>query len=233
MKQVIDDPQPGDPKLPRRTGTVLWFSVERGVGFLQDNYSGTEVFVGRRSVKRHYLPQARHNLYVGDQIEYTPMRSMQGLFAAGVTLLDKPLSPAEDPGSAGCVRCLQETPDGRMQFKEKPQPEPAPLIPDLSPPPTLRVGQINNSVLTFNPKVQPYIRPPYLLPWKQLFQLFPSPCSQKFFHLLHRLWIPGCSVSMLLFQDCPLNQYPEPPVGASGAPLQMLLCATTRGRNIL
>ncbi|XP_040294326.1 predicted GPI-anchored protein 58 [Bufo bufo] len=50
---------------------------------------------------------------------------------------------------------------------EKPQPAPAPRIPDLSPPPTLRVGQINNSVLTFNPKVQPCFMPPYMLPWKQ------------------------------------------------------------------
>ncbi|XP_044136844.1 olfactory receptor 6J1-like [Bufo gargarizans] len=58
----------------------------------------------------------------------------------------------EDTASAGSIRCLQETPDGGMRFKEQHQPEPEPLTPDLAAPPTLRVGQINNSVPTFNPR---------------------------------------------------------------------------------
>lgn len=54
----------------RYMGVVTQWSDEQGNGFLEEDKTGDELFVNRRSVKRVAEPRWRHNLCIGELVEF-------------------------------------------------------------------------------------------------------------------------------------------------------------------
>jgi CspA family cold shock protein len=76
----------------RETGTVKWFSTEKGYGFIQRE-QGKDVFV-------HYLAiqgSGFKNLQEGQSVEFSVEENPRGPQAVGVTILG---SPMQDPRNA-------------------------------------------------------------------------------------------------------------------------------------
>ncbi|XP_056408027.1 uncharacterized protein LOC130305947 [Hyla sarda] len=76
---------PKHARAERRRTTVVKFDRVRGFGTLMDCYHGGTVLVNQLAVKRNYLPTHLHSLESGEIMEYTPVRSTQGEWAAAVT----------------------------------------------------------------------------------------------------------------------------------------------------
>nr|KAG8537552.1 hypothetical protein GDO81_024336 [Engystomops pustulosus] len=68
----------------RTTGMVRFFDKRKGYGFATQDYTGREVFIPRRSVKRPDLPESQHNLKPGECIEFSLQEGPRGPWAAGV-----------------------------------------------------------------------------------------------------------------------------------------------------
>ncbi|KAG8537681.1 hypothetical protein GDO81_024084 [Engystomops pustulosus] len=75
----------------RTTGMVRFFDKRKGYGFATQDYTGREVFIPRRSVKRPDLPESQHNLKPGECIEFSLQEGPRGPWAAGV--IRKPPTP--------------------------------------------------------------------------------------------------------------------------------------------
>jgi CspA family cold shock protein len=68
--------------LPRETGTVKWFSVEKGYGFIERD-RGDDLFAHRTELADPDL----HKLETGQRVEFRVERSPKGPKAAEITVL--------------------------------------------------------------------------------------------------------------------------------------------------
>lgn len=80
--------------MPRSTGTVKWFSEEKGFGFIQQE-SGPDVFVHHSAISGSGF----RKLEQGERVEFDVIEEPKGLKAANVVRLDAPAD--EQQGSGG------------------------------------------------------------------------------------------------------------------------------------
>jgi cold shock protein len=81
--------------MARTTGTVKWFSKEKGYGFITQE-SGPDVFVHHASIQGGGFKM----LYEGERVEFDVIEEPKGLKAQNVVRLDPPRESAGS-GSAG------------------------------------------------------------------------------------------------------------------------------------
>ncbi len=81
--------------MARTTGTVKWFSKEKGYGFITQE-SGPDVFVHHASIQGGGFKM----LYEGERVEFDVIEEPKGLKAQNVVRLDPPREGAGS-GSAG------------------------------------------------------------------------------------------------------------------------------------
>ena len=80
----------------KETGTVKWFSTQKGYGFIQRE-GGNDVFVHYSAIQGSGF----RNLTEGQKVEFTVEQSPRGPQAANVVALD---APAESSSSSGWDR---------------------------------------------------------------------------------------------------------------------------------
>jgi CspA family cold shock protein len=80
--------------MARATGTVKWFSQEKGYGFIKQE-SGPDVFVHHQAIEGSGFKM----LYEGERVEFDIVEEPKGLKAQNVTRLDPP--PAGQGGQGG------------------------------------------------------------------------------------------------------------------------------------
>lgn len=80
--------------MARATGTVKWFSQEKGYGFIKQE-SGPDVFVHHQAIEGSGFKM----LYEGERVEFDIIEEPKGLKAQNVTRLDPP--PAGQGGQGG------------------------------------------------------------------------------------------------------------------------------------
>jgi cold shock protein len=79
--------------MARTTGTVKWFSQEKGYGFIkQDN--GADVFVHHQAISGSGFKM----LYEGEPVEFDVIEEPKGLKAQNVVRLDPPQNPPRGGG---------------------------------------------------------------------------------------------------------------------------------------
>jgi cold shock protein len=82
--------------MARTTGTVKWFSQEKGYGFIkQDN--GPDVFVHHQAISGSGFKM----LYEGEPVEFDIIEEPKGLKAQNVVRLDPPANPPRGGGGGG------------------------------------------------------------------------------------------------------------------------------------
>ena len=81
--------------MARTSGTVKWFSKEKGYGFITQE-SGPDVFVHHASIQGGGFKM----LYEGERVEFDVIEEPKGLKAQNVVRLDPPREGASS-GSAG------------------------------------------------------------------------------------------------------------------------------------
>lgn len=69
--------------LPRETGTVKWFNVTKGFGFITRDKNGEDIFVHYRSIRG----EGRRRLFDGQKVEFVAASSDKGLQAEEVEIL--------------------------------------------------------------------------------------------------------------------------------------------------
>ncbi len=69
--------------LPRETGTVKWFNVTKGFGFITRDTNGEDIFVHYRSIRG----EGRRRLFDGQKVEFVAASSDKGLQAEEVEIL--------------------------------------------------------------------------------------------------------------------------------------------------
>ena len=69
--------------LPRETGTVKWFNVTKGFGFITRDKNGEDIFVHYRSIRG----EGRRRLFDGQTVEFVAASSDKGLQAEEVEIL--------------------------------------------------------------------------------------------------------------------------------------------------
>jgi CspA family cold shock protein len=79
--------------MARTTGTVKWFSQEKGYGFIQQE-GGPDVFVHHQAIEGTGFKM----LYEGERVEFDVIQEPKGLKAQNVTRLDP---PAQGGGETG------------------------------------------------------------------------------------------------------------------------------------
>src|SRR5215510_15285384 len=84
-----------DGHMARTTGTVKWFSKEKGYGFITQE-AGPDVFVHHASIQGGGFKM----LYEGERVEFDVIEEPKGLKAQNVVRLDPPREGAGS-GSAG------------------------------------------------------------------------------------------------------------------------------------
>ncbi|XP_040296155.1 serine protease 33-like [Bufo bufo] len=89
-KAIHENPRDCQPRLERRSGTVITFDKDRGFGFIKDLTTGRDLYVNRRSVKRSYLPGYMHNLREGEQVEFTLAEGLRVYPSASTTTTSSP-----------------------------------------------------------------------------------------------------------------------------------------------
>lgn len=72
------------PSAPRCTGTVRWFSGEKGYGFITPDAGGEDVFVRFSAIERDGF----RSLDAGQQVSYLPSWDERGPRAAAVQIFD-------------------------------------------------------------------------------------------------------------------------------------------------
>ncbi len=83
--------------MARITGTVKWFSQEKGYGFIRQE-EGPDVFVHHTSIQGSGF----RTLNEGERVEFDVIEEPKGLKAQNVVRLDAPEGGApEGPGAAG------------------------------------------------------------------------------------------------------------------------------------
>ena len=82
--------------MDRSTGTVKWFSPEKGFGFITRE-DGTDIFVHHTSLNGRGF----RTLDQGEKVEFEVVEEPKGLKAYNVVRLDAPLDGAEDGMRAG------------------------------------------------------------------------------------------------------------------------------------
>lgn len=79
----------------RTTGIVTQWDEVHGYGFIKEDDTEDEVFVNHRAVKRLNDPRWKHNLFVGERIEFAKGLGRQGYWAVAVTRIqDSPTQSA-------------------------------------------------------------------------------------------------------------------------------------------
>jgi CspA family cold shock protein len=69
--------------LPRETGSVKWFNVTKGFGFITRDKNGEDIFVHYRSIRG----EGRRRLFDGQKVEFVAASSDKGLQAEEVEIL--------------------------------------------------------------------------------------------------------------------------------------------------
>jgi CspA family cold shock protein len=82
--------------MARITGTVKWFSQEKGFGFIQRE-DGPDVFVHHTAVQGRGF----RTLDQGERVEFEIIEEPKGLKAQNVVRLDAPQGEAEAPSGSG------------------------------------------------------------------------------------------------------------------------------------
>jgi cold shock protein len=82
--------------MARTSGTVKWFSQEKGYGFLQRE-GGADVFVHYSAIDSAGFKV----LHEGEEVEFDVIEEAKGPKAANVTRLNPPAEPPRRQGSAG------------------------------------------------------------------------------------------------------------------------------------
>jgi CspA family cold shock protein len=85
--------------MARTTGTVKWFSKEKGYGFITQE-SGPDVFVHHASIQGGGFKM----LYEGERVEFDIIEEPKGLKAQNVTRLDPQSAGPGDNGGRGGER---------------------------------------------------------------------------------------------------------------------------------
>jgi CspA family cold shock protein len=80
--------------MDRATGTVKWFSQEKGFGFIQRD-GGTDVFVHFSSIQ----DRGFRTLEQGEPVEFDVVEEPKGLKAANVIRLNPPVGAAPPPAA--------------------------------------------------------------------------------------------------------------------------------------
>lgn len=79
-------------KIPRfnmAQGTVKWFNIDKGFGFIEPDDESDDVFVHANNISN---PRFDEGLREGDKVEFETERTPKGLSAENVTLLDDTLA---------------------------------------------------------------------------------------------------------------------------------------------
>lgn len=74
----------------RTTGIVTQWDELHGYGFIEEHETEDEVFVNRRAVKRLDMPRWKHNLFVGEKVEFAKGLGRKGYWAVAVTRFHGP-----------------------------------------------------------------------------------------------------------------------------------------------
>ncbi len=73
---------PKDPSAPRETGSVKWFNVSKGFGFITRE-NGEDIFVHYRNIRG----EGRRRLFDGQSVEFTVIDGDKGLQADDIEIL--------------------------------------------------------------------------------------------------------------------------------------------------
>lgn len=73
---------PKDPSAPRETGTVKWFNVSKGFGFITRE-NGEDIFVHYRNIRG----EGRRRLFDGQSVEFAVIDGDKGLQADDIEIL--------------------------------------------------------------------------------------------------------------------------------------------------
>ena len=79
----------------RETGTVKWFSIRKGYGFIERE-GENDVFVHYSGIRG----DGYRNLYEGQRVEFVVEEGEKGLQAADVVALDGPVAVEESSSTA-------------------------------------------------------------------------------------------------------------------------------------
>jgi cold shock CspA family protein len=82
--------------MARTTGTVKWFSQEKGYGFIKQD-DGPDVFVHHQAIQGSGFKM----LYEGEPVEFDVIEEPKGLKAQNVVRLDPPQTPPRGGGGGG------------------------------------------------------------------------------------------------------------------------------------
>jgi CspA family cold shock protein len=66
------------------TGTVKWFSQEKGYGFIQPDDKGDDLFVHFSNISGSGF----RNLFEGQKVEFEPQQGRKGMEAANVQIVE-------------------------------------------------------------------------------------------------------------------------------------------------
>lgn len=82
--------------MTRTTGTVKWFSQEKGYGFIKQD-DGPDVFVHHQAIQGSGFKM----LYEGEPVEFDVIEEPKGLKAQNVVRLDPPQNPPRGGAGSG------------------------------------------------------------------------------------------------------------------------------------